>query len=312
MQKNYLILAHKNPEQLCRMIKTLDDGVSTFFIHVDAKVAIEPFKALLQGEHIVFIDKRERCVWGGFLIVQATLHLMEAAAKAQSKGFFILMSGQDYPIKPIEELNVFLERNQEYDFMKFAPLESCWERKLVKDKLERYQILHSERRGNSDCYPPFYQSSIWQKFTILWHLVKRRLSLNNFKILYKASYRKAPFMQLYAGSQWWALSEKTFYTLLDYLSKNGKEMKDYFQFTSCPDEIYFQSILVNLQTTHKWIKIKPSITYVNWEREGVDLPVLFRKSDLEELSLQKDKFFARKFDTNIDEEILNLIDKTML
>ena len=51
---------------------------------------------------------------------------------------------------------------------------------------------------------------------------------------------------------------------------------------------------------------------MNWEREGVDLPVLFRKSDLEELSLQKDKFFARKFDTNIDEEILNLIDKTML
>ena len=54
MQKNYLILAHKNPEQLCRMIRTLDDGVSTFFIHVDAKVAIEPFKALSIRENAAF------------------------------------------------------------------------------------------------------------------------------------------------------------------------------------------------------------------------------------------------------------------
>ena len=43
MQKNYLILAHRNPEQLCRMIKALDDGNSKFFIHLDAKTPIEPF-----------------------------------------------------------------------------------------------------------------------------------------------------------------------------------------------------------------------------------------------------------------------------
>ena len=80
MQKNYLILAHKNPEQLCRMVKTLDDGNSKFFIHLDAKKSIEPFATLLQGKNIVFIPKRERCVWGGFSIVVATIYLMEAAA----------------------------------------------------------------------------------------------------------------------------------------------------------------------------------------------------------------------------------------
>ena len=53
MQKNYLILAHKNPQQLTRMIKTLDDGNSKFFIHLDAKTPIEPFTAQLEDEHIV-------------------------------------------------------------------------------------------------------------------------------------------------------------------------------------------------------------------------------------------------------------------
>ena len=310
MQKNYLILAHRNPEQLCQMIKALDDGNSKFFIHLDAKTPIGPFAVQLQGEHIVFIPQRERCVWGGFSIVIATIYLMESAAQANSKGFFILMSGQDYPIKPIAELDAFLQKNSECDFMSFLPLEAWgnWNSKMVKDKLKHYQILHSERRGNSDCYPPFFRSSIGQKITILWHLLKRRISKKNFKIIYKAQERKAPFIQQYAGSQWWAFCEKTFYTLLTYIQENRQILDDYFQYTSCPDEIYFQSILVNLQTTHKDIKIKPSLTYVNWERKGVELPVLFKEDDFEELTSQKEKFFARKFDTKVDVEILNKLD----
>ena len=97
MQKNYLILAHKNPLQLGRMIERLDDGASKFFIHLDAKTPIEPFAACLEGGHIRFIEPRERCVWGDFSIVQATIRLMEAASEEQ--GLFILMSGQDYPIQ---------------------------------------------------------------------------------------------------------------------------------------------------------------------------------------------------------------------
>ena len=62
MQKNYLILVHKNPQQPAQMIRALDDGNSKFFIHLDAKMPIEPFTAQLQGERIVFISQRERCV----------------------------------------------------------------------------------------------------------------------------------------------------------------------------------------------------------------------------------------------------------
>ena len=46
MQKNYLVLAHKNPDQLYRMITALNDNVSHFFIHIDAKSPIAPFNYL--------------------------------------------------------------------------------------------------------------------------------------------------------------------------------------------------------------------------------------------------------------------------
>ena len=41
MKKNYLILSHKNPQQVCRLINRLDDGTSEFFVHVDLKSNLE-------------------------------------------------------------------------------------------------------------------------------------------------------------------------------------------------------------------------------------------------------------------------------
>ena len=305
MQKNYLILAHKNPQQLARMIKTLDDGNSKFFIHLDAKTPIEPFTVQLEDEHIVFIPERERCVWGDFSIVLATIHLMEAAAKVQNKGFFILMSGQDYPIKPMGELDAFLEENAQCDFIDYLPLEQKWKPKMVKDKLAHYHILHSETRGDSNCYAPFSRSSLFQKGRTLWHLLKGRLSLENFKKLRQLPRREAPFAQQYAGSQFWAFSENTFYDVLTYIQKHREELELYYQYTSSPDEVYFHSILLNLKEEGRKIILKNQLTYVNYFRKNN----VFLTEDFEKLTSAEEQFFARKFDMEIDAIILDRLDK---
>lgn len=306
MQKNYLILAHKNPLQLGRMIERLDDGASKFFIHLDAKTPIEPFAACLEGGHIRFIEPRERCVWGDFSIVRATIHLMEAASKEQ--GFFILMSGQDYPIQSQGYINDFLERNKGFDFIEIEPLEEKWKPKMVKDKLEHYHILHSEERGNSNCYAPFAHCSVFQKVRTLMHLLKGRLSQKNFRLLCSLPKRVAPFERQYAGSQFWAFSERTFYAVLHYIREHKAALEEYYKYTSSPDEIYFHSVLMDLVAKDSTIKLKEQITYVNYFRKNN----VFITEDSEKLTSAKGKLFARKFDTDIDIEILNLIDKTML
>ncbi|KHE70430.1 MULTISPECIES: beta-1,6-N-acetylglucosaminyltransferase [Capnocytophaga] len=302
MQKNYLILAHKNPLQLSRMIERLDDGASKFFIHLDAKTPIEPFAACLEGAHIRFIDKRERCVWGDFSIVQATIRLMEAASKEQ--GIFILMSGQDYPIQSQGYINDFLERNKEFDFIEIEPLEEKWKPKMVKDKLEHYHILHSEERGNSNCYAPFRHCSVFQKLRTLTHLLKGRLSVKNFKLLCSLPKRVAPFERQYAGSQFWAFSERTFYAVLHYIREHKAALEGYYKYTSSPDEIYFHSVLMDLVAKDSTIKLKDPITYVNYFRKNN----VFITEDFDKITSAKGKLFARKFDTDIDIEILNKLD----
>lgn len=302
MQKNYLILAHKNPLQLGRMIERLDDGASKFFIHLDAKTPIEPFAACLEGAHIRFIEPRERCVWGDFSIVRATIHLMEAASKEQ--GIFILMSGQDYPIQSQGYINAFLESNKGFDFIEIEPLEEKWKPKMVKDKLEHYHILHSEERGNSNCYAPFAHCSVFQKLRTLTHLLKGRLSQKNFRLLCSLPKRVAPFERQYAGSQFWAFSERTFYAVLNYIREHKAVLEGYYKYTSSPDEIYFHSVLMDLVAKDSTIKLKDPITYVNYFRKNN----VFVTEDFEKLSSAKGKLFARKFDTDIDIEILNKLD----
>lgn len=302
MQKNYLILAHKNPLQLSRMIERLDDGASKFFIHLDAKTPIEPFAACLEGGHIRFIEPRERCVWGDFSIVQATIHLMEAASKEQ--GVFILMSGQDYPIQSQGYINAFLESNKEFDFIEIEPLEEKWKPKMVKDKLEHYHILHSEERGHSNCYAPFAHCSVFQKLRTLMHLLKGRLSMKNFKLLCSLPKRVAPFERQYAGSQFWAFSERTFYAVLNYIREHKAALEGYYKYTSSPDEIYFHSVLMHLVAKDSTIKLKEQITYVNYFRKNN----VFVSEDFDKLTSEKGKLFARKFDTDIDIEILNKLD----
>lgn len=302
MQKNYLILAHKNPLQLGRMIERLDDGASKFFIHLDAKTPIESFAACLEGAHIRFIDKRERCVWGDFSIVQATIRLMEAASEEQ--GVFILMSGQDYPIQSQGHINTFLESNKEFDFIEIEPLEEKWKPKMVKDKLEHYHILHSEERGHSNCYAPFRHCSVFQKLRTLMHLLKGRLSVKNFKLLCSLPKRVAPFERQYAGSQFWAFSERTFYAVLNYIREHKAALEGYYKYTSSPDEIYFHSVLMDLVAKDSTIKLKEQITYVNYFRKNN----VFVTEDFDKLTSAKGKLFARKFDTDIDIEILDKLD----
>ncbi len=311
MKKNYLILSHKNPQQVCRLINRLDDGNSQFFVHVDLKSNLEEFEILNSLENTKIIPEREKCIWGDFSIVRATLHLLENSIAHGSKGFTILLSGQDYPIKSNQFINSFLANHIDFNFIEAIPIEEKWRKKMVRDKVEHYHFIHSDRKSDSNSYAPFQHSSPKEKARNIFHLIKGRMSVKTFRKLLTLPKRKPFFKQQFAGSQWWAFNEMTTKIIYDFIKKEYTELEKYYRYTSAPDEIFFQSIIINLAENSKEIKIKPSQTYVNWERKNVALPVIFNDKDLQELS-QVDQLWARKFDVDYDEKILDLIDNKLL
>ena len=65
MRIAHIIMVHKNPEQLVRLIKRLKHPDADFYVHVDAKFNIDDFKSLSSFEQVFFIKNRVNCNWGG-------------------------------------------------------------------------------------------------------------------------------------------------------------------------------------------------------------------------------------------------------
>jgi len=105
----YAILAHKNLDQLSRLVRTLDTGQASFFLHIDKKTDTTAHRQELDKlgrlPNVEFV-KRYHSPWASIGIVRAQRAAMEAALRAQPRFTHVtLLTGQDYPIKPPDEID---------------------------------------------------------------------------------------------------------------------------------------------------------------------------------------------------------------
>ena len=62
MKVNYIILAHKEPIQLARLVSKLRSDEIHFYIHIDKKCTVEDFTRVLPGdESTIYIKDRKDC-----------------------------------------------------------------------------------------------------------------------------------------------------------------------------------------------------------------------------------------------------------
>lgn len=275
----YLILAHNNFNHLTRMIDALNDSDSTFYIHID-KNAKETYTPPYKNAAV--IPTHININWGGYNMIEATVALMEyGMANSPDADYYILISGVDYPIRPKSFLINLLEKGKEY--IDIAPVPVPFK------PLERYEYFYFDyNRRSLKHYNPLF----------LIEVLLKKLKIK----------RKAPF-QVYAGTQWFALTRNC----VEYILKTIREDKRYVRFfkhTLVPDEAFFQTIIGNspfLQQT------KSSLTYTDWEVPNP--PATIEERHIEFLKThiefndeygQRFPYFARKFNDG-SEDILKII-----
>lgn len=80
-----------------------------------------------------------------------------------------------------------------------------------------------------------------------------------------------------------------------------------YQYAYCSDEIYKQTFAYNSEFRNRIYNVKDEfegcLREIDWKRGR---PYIWRKEDYDYLSHSK-KLFARKFDENVDEEIINML-----
>ena len=279
MKVAFLMLCHKNPKQINLLLKALKHPQIDVFIHVDSKN--ENIREDIEKSDGVYLLPKKDCVdvqWAQFSEVKATLNLLNVAiSKGGGNSHYFLISGQDFPLKSIGKIVRFLNERKDENFIDCA---------LIK-RFEKRNDIYFPRM--------VIGRRIWQKI-LKGILVYSTGGWNQtFSIIKRL---KPANVQYYFGSQWWCLNDAMVKWIYNFL-ENYPEYIKLFKHSLCPDECFFQTLVMNSPFANT---TKPYLHYIKWEK-GKSSPKTLTTIDYEELK-KAEKLIARKFDINVDAEII--------
>jgi hypothetical protein len=85
------------------------------------------------------------------------------------------------------------------------------------------------------------------------------------------------------------------------------DVLSFFRHVDIPDEIFFQTVIMNSELADT--VVNDNLRYIDWTRGR--RPAILETRDFEALA-RSPKLFARKFDVEHDEQIMELIDHRLL
>ncbi|MFO7573288.1 MAG: beta-1,6-N-acetylglucosaminyltransferase [Gaiellaceae bacterium] len=275
MRIAYVISAYRRPEHLARLVHRLADDDVRFFVHVDSKTDDSTYRRIVAGvddlDTVAFLE-RHACHWGGFGHVQASLKGLAAIVQGGvDPDYVILLSGQDYPIKPNRAIREFLrERDGRSSFMHFPLPTPNW----AGGGVPRYRDWHLRWRGPHVRLP-----------------LRRGLPLG---------------LTPWGGSAYWIISRSALETVHDFVTRHPEYVR-FFHHVDIPDELFFQTILLNSAVASECDDIR--LHYTEWGRTPA--PAILIEEDYPHL-VESPCLFARKFDPEVDARVLDLIDENLL
>lgn len=289
MEKHaYLILAHNNFYILERLVKLLDYEFNDIYIHIDKKVRdfrFNYFKNIVTKSKIFFV-KRFNIKWGGYNQVKAELELLEEASK-KNYAYYHILSGVDMPLKKPEEIYNFFKKNNGKEFVNIEKISNnSWRDTEIKNRVKLYHFLDNIINLRSENKLIILLKNIYSHILNL----QVKLGINRYKD------------DIWYGSNWCSITNEC----VKYILENKKLIKKMYKFTHAADELFIQNIVANnsklMNNIFKWEK-DSNVRLIDWNR---GTPYVFNSCNFEEL-INSDMLFARKFDCNIDKEIVDKI-----
>lgn len=286
MKQAILVQCHKNPKQVNLLLDALDDPNLDIYVHIDKKSNIGSEIKTGKQIHILPDEYRVDVGWAVFSQVEATLNLMRYAAAWGEYGHYLLCSGQDYPLVKASELSDFLNKNADFNFV---------------------QIWASKKGGG---YTNNYdkRTEIYYPYSVLGNTLPKRIAKRALVELTGGYNRTWPIFRrkqlenvdFYFGSQWVCISGEMEKWVEEYI-KNHQEFIEFYRHTNCPDESFFQTLLMNSPYKDRR---QDYLHYIDWSSGG-NSPKNLDVSDIDRM-MKSGKLMARKFE---DEGVIEILKK---
>lgn len=285
-----LILAHKNPEMLIPLVEYFKKDCMVY-IHYDAACSLPMSIRTILNEtpQVRGIYQQFRIHWGGFSVLQAELYLLQTALSDSHADYYHLISGQDYPIKPLRTFLSFFEVHSRLDFIEYHELDI---ESNHFDVLRRLSIFQPYDRVDTRC-------KRGRNTVLAWSNHQLR---NGFR-------RRCPqcFPRYYKGSQWFSITAASA-RLLSAYTLESPAFLEHFRYEFAPEECYVPTVIVNLSPIHR---LDCNLRYIRWNSEHGNNPSNLGIEHFQDIR-QSDAFFARKMEPPFCIPLIKQIEKELL
>lgn len=286
----FLIMAHGHISILDKLLTMLDDERNDIFLHVDKHCRhfdYDRCRALVNKAGLYFTP-RIKVYWGDSSMIDCELVLLRECLKQGDYAFVHFISGVDLPIKTQDEIHRFFDAHPHTQFLQVGNIT-----KKFRERIEKYH------------------------FFMKWRLVPMRLRdaadvVLNFLIgllhgtMHFNRLRKQPELTVVKTANWFSLTGKC----AAYVYEHREWITRLTRFTCCADELFLGTLLYDSpywdEVYQKEVSWEGHMRYIDRIRHVGASPHTFTMEDRELLDASQ-MLFARKFDENADNEIIEYI-----
>lgn len=273
----FLVASHTDPEMTKRLVRALKHPRVDVFLHVDRRIDPRPFSE--QGA--ILVPHPIAVPWGGWGLVEATLILLRLASSRGGYSHFTHLSGQDYLLRPVDEVVCRLESHPG------QWVDLAWTGEDRSDRWSHYHI-HANR-----AIARLFQRGF-------------RLTMRTIKGQEKYARSLPKGIEYGCGSALWTLDAAAATWMLAFLERRPDVVR-FFRNTAHTSEIFVHCLM---QSSPFRNQLGRHGHCIDWS-EGRAHPRTFRLPDLDTLT-SSEMLFARKFDSTESAELLDRLDEVVL
>lgn len=311
----YAIFSHVNPEQVIRLVRTLRALSPESHIVVHHDPGYPPINAQeIEQSGGTMIPNPVAGEWGDFSQVRQHLHVMRWCQEHLKFDWFITLTGQSYPIKPLRDFESFLtqapydafvEHFDAYDLAKWPLGEAARRYHYRFVKLPKFRYWHR--------IPPVLREGVQRLISAInaaQTLVRifpypKGLRTRLGFLTYQRPFSKDG-LRLMGANQNTNYHRKAIEYLLTYIESHPSYY-EYFRHTSLPDETFFATALCSAPE----LRIaNDNLRHIHWPPGNAASGAVLTLENLPEIE-NSSAYFALKFDQNACPELLDYIDRRL-
>lgn len=311
----YVILTYNFPDLLGRTIRALAGPESWFYIHVDKRVGITPFRRQTAGQpQVRFLDDGERLEskWGHISTVDAALKTIRKIREEhpdEQEGYIVLLSGQDYPVRSRRYILEFLGAHASTTYMQTEKVPYA---NLREGGVNRTRDAYFHLGGRN--IVRIRRLKIDKENAVSFYKILRHRPSRIFEAI-GAFFTRRRFpmrgWEQYVGEFWCGFPLQVGNLLLG-VTESHPEYRAFHRRTLIPEECFFHTIVANSCERLPGPLDYGTLHYIDWSDTHTPATFTMQHRDnlLHVIETRPEMLFARKFDdsTESGRKILDFID----